>query len=155
MTYFSAQPARNASRSEAGGRNHKVKVVLVGGCFDILHYGHISFLKKAKKLGNYLVVALESDENTMKLKGPGRPIHNQNQRKKMLESLRFVNKVIALPPMKSDSDYEKLVRKVNPDIIAITQGDTKNTFRVKTIIIPKIKTPSTTQIAKLLKIERN
>ena len=155
MTYFSAQPARNASRSEAGGRNHKVKVVLVGGCFDILHYGHISFLKKAKKLGNYLVVALESDENTKKLKGPGRPIHNQNQRKKMLESLRFVNKVIALPPMKSDSDYEKLVRKVNPDIIAITQGDTKNTFRVKTIIIPKIKTPSTTQIAKLLKIERN
>jgi len=155
MTYFSAQPARNASRSEAGGRNHKVKVVLVGGCFDILHYGHISFLKKAKKLGNYLVVALESDENTMKLKGPSRPIHNQNQRKKMLESLRFVNKVIALPPMKSDSDYEKLVRKVNPDIIAITQGDTKNTFRVKTIIIPKIKTPSTTQIAKLLKIERN
>jgi len=131
------------------------KVVLVGGCFDILHYGHISFLKKAKKLGNYLVVALESDENTMKLKGPSRPIHNQNQRKKMLESLRFVNKVIALPPMKSDSDYEKLVRKVNPDIIAITQGDTKNTFRVKTIIIPKIKTPSTTQIAKLLKIERN
>jgi len=155
MTYFSAQPARNASRSEAGGRNHKVKVVLVGGCFDILHYGHISFLKKAKKLGNYLVVALESDENTMKLKGPSRPIHNQNQRKKMLESLRFVNKVIALPPMKSDSDYEKLVRKVNPDIIAVTQGDTKNTFRVKTIIIPKIKTPSTTQIAKLLKIERN
>ena len=155
MTYFSAQPVRNASRSEAGGRNHKVKVVLVGGCFDILHYGHISFLEKAKSLGDCLIVALESDENVKKLKGPGRPIHNQNQRKKMLESLRFVNKVIALPPMKSDSDYEKLVRKVNPDIIAITQGDTKNTFRVKTIIIPKIKTPSTTQIAKLLKIERN
>ena len=155
MTYFSAQPARNASRSEAGGRNHKVKVVLVGGCFDILHYGHISFLEKAKSLGDCLIVALESDENVKKLKGPGRPIHNQNQRKKMLESLRFVNKVIALPPMKSDSDYEKLVRKVNPDIIAITQGDTKNTFRVKTIIIPKIKAPSTTQIAKLLKIEQN
>jgi len=155
MTYFSAQPARNASRSEAGGRNHKVKVVLVGGCFDILHYGHISFLEKAKSLGDCLIVALESDENVKKLKGPGRPIHNQNQRKKMLESLRFVNKVIALPPMKSDSDYEKLVRKVNPDIIAITQGDTKNTFRVKTVIIPKIKAPSTTQIAKLLKIEQN
>ena len=153
MTYFSAQPAHNASRSEAGGRNHKVKVVLVGGCFDILHYGHIYFLKKAKKLGDLLVVALESDENTKKLKGPKRPIHTQKQRQKMLESLRFVDKVIALPPMKSDSDYEKLVRKVNPDIIAVTAGDTKNTFRVKTVIIPKIKTPSTTQIAKLLKIE--
>jgi len=155
MTYFSAQPAHNASRSEAGGRNHKVKVVLVGGCFDILHYGHISFLKKAKKLGNYLVVALESDENTKKLKGPGRPIHNQNQRKKMLESLRFVDKVIALPSMKSDADYKRLVRRVDPDIIAVTAGDTKNTHGVKTVIIPKIKAPSTTQIAKLLKIEQN
>ena len=135
--------------------NHKVKVVLVGGCFDILHYGHIYFLKKAKKLGDILIIALESDENTKKLKGPGRPIHTQRERKKMLESLRFVDKVIALPPMKSDSDYEKLVRKVNPDIIAVTAGDTKNTFRVKTVIIPKIKTPSTTQIAELLKIEQN
>lgn len=131
------------------------KVVLVGGCFDILHWGHISFLKKAKALGNYLVVALESDENVKKLKGPGRPIHNQKQRKKMLESLRFVDKVIALPPMKSDSDYEKLVRQVNPDIIAVTYGDTKNTHGVKTIVLPKIKTPSTSQIAKLLKLEQN
>jgi len=129
------------------------KIVLVGGCFDILHWGHISFLKKARKLGNYLVVALESDENIRKLKGPNRPIHNQRERKAMLESLRFVDKVIALPPMKSDSDYEKLVRRVNPDIVAVTQGDTKNTFRVKTVVLPKIKTPSTTQIAKLLKLE--
>jgi len=152
MTYFSAQPARNASRSEAGGRNHKVKVVLVGGCFDILHYGHISFLEKAKSLGDCLIVALESDENVKKLKGPGRPIHTQKQRAGMLKELKCVDEVILLPPI---PDYERLVQKIEPDIIAITQGDTKNTFRVKTIIIPKIKTPSTTQIAKLLKIERN
>lgn len=131
----------------------KTKVVLVGGCFDLLHYGHIYFLKKAKKLGNYLVVALESDENTRKLKGPKRPIHSQNRRKEMLESLRFVDKVITLPPMKSDADYERLIRRVNPDIIAVTYGDTKNTHGVKTVVIPKIKTPSTTQIAKFLKIE--
>lgn len=131
------------------------KVVLVGGCFDILHWGHISFLKKARKLGNYLVVALESDENIRKLKGPNRPIHNQRERKAMLESLRFVDKVIALPSMKSDADYKRLVRRVDPDIIAVTAGDTKNTHGVKTVIIPKIKAPSTTQIAKLLKIEQN
>ena len=152
MTYFSAQPARNASRSEAGGRNHKVKVVLVGGCFDILHYGHISFLEKAKSLGDCLIVALESDENVKKLKGPGRPIHTQKQRAGMLKELKCVDEVILLPPI---PDYERLVQKIEPDIIAITQGDTKNTFRVKTIIIPKIKAPSTTQIAKLLKIEQN
>ena len=136
MTYFSAQPARNASRSEAGGRNHKVKVVLVGGCFDILHYGHISFLEKAKSLGDCLIVALESDENVKKLKGPGRPIHTQKQRAGMLKELKCVDEVILLPPI---PDYERLVQKIEPDIIAITQGDTKNTFRVKTIIIPKIK----------------
>ena len=133
----------------------KKKIVLVGGCFDILHYGHIYFLKRAKKLGDMLVVALESDENTRKLKGPKRPIHTQKQRAEMLKSLRFVDKVITLPPMKSDLDYKKLVHRVNPDIIAITDGDTKNTHGVKTIVLPKIKTPSTTQIAKLLKIERN
>ena len=131
----------------------KKKIVLVGGCFDILHYGHIYFLKKAKKLGDILIIALESDENAKKLKGPKRPIHTQKQRQKMLESLRFVDKVIALPPMKSDTDYERLVHRVNPDIIAITYGDTKNTHGVKTVIIPKIKAPSTTQIAELLKIE--
>lgn len=129
----------------------KKKIVLVGGCFDILHFGHIYFLKKAKKLGDILVVALESDENTKKLKGPKRPIHKQKQRKKMLEALRFVDQVICLPDR---PDYEQLVRKVNPQIIAVTSGDPKlkekrrqaQLVGAKIVVIPKIKTPSTTQI---------
>lgn len=133
-------------------RDRETKVVLVGGCFDILHYGHICFLKKARALGNHLVVALESDENTKKLKGPKRPIHTQKQRAEILKSLTFVDKVISLPPI---PNYQKLVLKVHPSIIAITQGDTKNTFGVKTVVIPKIKTLSTTQIAKLLSREQN
>ena len=131
-------------------RNLKTKVVLVGGCFDILHFGHIYFLKKAKSLGDVLIVALESDENTRKLKGPSRPIHTQKQRKEMLEALRFVDKIISLPPL---PNYRQLVAEIKPQIIAVTQGDTKNTFGIKTVVIPKIKTKSTTQIAKLLKIE--
>lgn len=128
------------------------KVILVGGCFDILHWGHIAFLKKAKSLGSYLVVALESDENTRKLKGPGRPIHTQVQRKKMLESLRFVDKVIIL----SDRpDYRQLVLKVKPDIVAVAAGGKQNTYGVKKVVMPKIKTSSTTQIAKLLSLEQN
>lgn len=128
----------------------KTKTVLVGGCFDILHWGHIRFLKDAAKLGNCLIVALESDANVHKLKGPSRPIHIQKQRKEILESLRFVDKVITLPPT---PNYKKLVQDIKPDIIAVTEGDSKNTFGVKTVIIPKTKTRSTTQIAKLLKIE--
>lgn len=133
------------------------KIVLVGGCFDILHYGHVSFLKKAKSLGNILVVALESDENTKRLKGPKRPIHTQKQRAEILRSLRSVDKVISLPP---SPDYRRLTKQVKPDIIACDPEDKllKNkkeyeSLGAKIVVIPKIKTPSTTQIAKLLKLD--
>lgn len=133
----------------------------MGGCFDILHYGHVHFLKEAKKKGDYLIVALESDENTKKLKGLSRPIHSQKQRREILESLNFVNEVVSLPFMKSDTDYKKLVSKIKPDIITITQGDVmKNKKKeyadligAKLVEIKKNKVPSTTQIAKLLGLE--
>jgi FAD synthetase len=137
------------------------KVVLVGGCFDILHYGHIHFLKEAKKLGDYLVVALESDANTKKLKGSSRPIHNQKQRREILESLNFIDQVIELPDVMEDEDYEKLVRTISPDILAVTKGDPmveKKSAHAKKIganliEIEKVKVPSTTQIAKLIGLE--
>ena len=138
-------------------RNLKTKVVLVGGCFDILHYGHIYFLKKAKKLGSLLVVALESDENTKKLKGSKRPIHGQSQRAEILNSLNFVDRVISLPP---SPNYILLTKKIKPDIIAcdpedmlIKNREVYESLGAKIVVIPKIKTPSTTQIAKLLKLE--
>ena len=134
------------------------KVVLVGGCFDILHYGHICFLKESKKLGDHLVVFLESDENTRKLKGPKRPIHSQEQRSEILKSLSFIDEVISLPPL---PDYRKLTKGINPQIIAVTQGDSMlkekkehaKKVGAKVVVIPEIKTKSTTQIAKLLEIE--
>src|SRR3989344_5466470 len=97
--------------------------VLVGGCFDLIHFGHIHFLKKAKAMGDYLVVALESDANVRKLKGKGRPVHNQGQRRQMLKAISFVDQVIALPKMKSDEDYRALVKRVSPKVIAVTKGD--------------------------------
>jgi len=72
------------------------KKVLVGGCFDILHYGHIHFLKNARALGDYLVIALESDKNIKRIKGSFRPIHDQDKRREILESLNFVDEVIIL-----------------------------------------------------------
>lgn len=143
-------PARNAKR-----------IVLAGGCFDILHFGHVHFLKEAKKLGDYLIIALESDENTKRLKGQGRPIHTQKQRQEILESLSFVDEVISLSEMKSDEDYKKMVIKIKPDIVAITQGDSMRDKKYEYVVlveaklveIKKIKTPSTTQIAKLIDLE--
>lgn len=141
--------------------NNNQRIVLVGGCFDIIHFGHINFLKQAKALGDYLVVALESDENVKRMKGDARPIHTQAQRKEMLEALSFVDEVVALPPMHGDRDYYELVRKIKPAIIAATDGDTamaKKTEQAKEvgaklIVIPKIHTPSTSQLAKLLGLE--
>jgi FAD synthetase len=138
-----------------------MKKVLVGGCFDLIHYGHISFLKQAKNLGDYLIVALESDENVKRMKGDLRPIHTQPQRREMLESLSFVNEVIPLPPMHSDKEYFDFVTNLKPDVIAVTQGDPilnkkqkqADLIGAKLVDIPKIHTPSTSQLAKLLGLE--
>jgi len=138
-----------------------MKKVLVGGCFDLIHFGHIEFLTSAKKFGDILVVALESDENVRRMKGETRPIHTQKQRKAMLESLRMVDEVIMLKPLRTDAEYETLVKTVHPAIIAITQGDPIETkkrehakhIQAEIIIIPKIHTPSTSQLAKLLELE--
>ncbi len=137
------------------------KDVLVGGCFDILHYGHVHFLKNARSLGDRLIVALESDKNIQRLKGKGRPIHDQEKRREMLEALSFVDEVIILGPKMTDKDYEKLVLEVKPHIIAVTEGDSMigkkkshaKKVGAKVIEIPKVKAASTTQIAKLLEIE--
>jgi len=138
-----------------------MKKVLAGGCFDMLHFGHISFLSEAKSHGDYLVVALESDENVRRMKGETRPIHSQIQRKAMLESLRFVDEVIALPPMKTDEEYAKLVADVQPGVIALTEGDGMEDKKRKhaaavgahVVVISKIHTPSTSQLAKLVGLE--
>jgi FAD synthetase len=138
-----------------------MKKVLVGGCFDLLHFGHISFLNQAKALGDHLIVALESDENAAKMKGPTRPIHSQKQREEMLLSLSSVDEVILLPPMNTDQDYLDLVKNVAPAVIAITQGDPikekkkhhAEQVNATLVEIPKIHTPSTSQLAKLLDLE--
>lgn len=138
-----------------------MKKVLVGGCFDLLHFGHTSFLFAAKSLGDHLVIALESDENVKHHKGETRPIHSQLQRKQMLESLKFVDEVLLLPPMKSDAEYAKLVTSVHPAIIAVTEGDPMIEKKqahaalvdARVVVIPKIHTPSTSALAKLLDLE--
>lgn len=102
------------------------RVVLVGGCFDVLHPGHVIFLEKAKKAGDKLVVLLESDKNIQEHKGQNRPFFNQKERASVLKALKVVDQVISLSYMKNDSDYEELIKKINPDIIAATYGTSDN-----------------------------
>lgn len=100
----------------------KLKRVLVGGCFDVLHYGHVVFLKKARAVGDHLIVMLESDEYIKKNK-KRTPFHNQYMRREILKALRPVDEVVLLPYLKSDKEYFETIKKIAPDIIAVTAND--------------------------------
>ncbi len=98
-------------------------LVLVGGCFDILHSGHIEFLKKARIQGDILVILLESDNSIKKKKGPDRPINSQLDRADFLQELRSVNHVVLMPESTTDADYYEVTKLLKPAIIATTKGD--------------------------------
>lgn len=98
------------------------KVVLAGGSYDIMHYGHITFLKNARKEGDVLVIALESDEFSKNRKKKF-PVHNQEQRAEILAALEMVDYILLLPLFTSHSGYYEMVKKIRPAVIAVTDGD--------------------------------
>jgi FAD synthetase len=142
-------------------RGKKGRIVLAGGCFDILHVGHVRFLSEAKKMGDYLVVLLENDKNVKKLKGKNRPAFIQKERAEMLSALGSVDLIVLLPMMENDCDYLNLVMKIKPDIIAVTENDPhieKKRGQAKQIggelkVISSIKTLSTSKLAKILGVD--
>ncbi|CAN5240665.1 hypothetical protein BH09PAT2_BH09PAT2_06740 [soil metagenome] len=130
------------------------RIVLTGGCFDVLHYGHVTFLQKAKESGDLLVIALESDSFIKKIKGRD-PFHSQHERAYILTALRMVDYVILLPHFENEIGYNELVQKVKPAVVAITEGDTaadKKRIHVEQvggilkIVTPLLSTFSTTNI---------
>ncbi len=94
-------------------RFHEKKIVFTNGCFDILHAGHIDYLSKAADLGHILVVGLNTDHSVHRLKGPQRPINNQQARANILASLFFVSAVVLFD---EDTPYE-LIKIIQPDIL--------------------------------------
>lgn len=100
------------------------KSVLVGGCFDVFHFGHWKFLTAAKKQGSNLIIALESDNFIKRIKKRN-PVHNQKQRALILASFNMVDRVVCLPDFKDEQEYFDLVLKIKPNIVAVTKGDNK------------------------------
>ena len=91
-------------------KNSKKKIGFTNGCFDLLHEGHIEILKKAKEKCDYLIVGLNSDISVKKLKGPARPVKNQEARKTVLESIKYVDEVIIF----DEETPLELIKKINP-----------------------------------------
>lgn len=80
-------------------------------------------MEKAKKVGDCLVVLLESDQKVKELKGINRPVHTQKERARVLSALRAVDYIVMLPYMKFDTEYDELIGKIRPDVIAATAKD--------------------------------
>ena len=110
------------------------KIVFTNGCFDILHFGHIKYLEKAKKLGDILVVGLNSDKSVKRLKGDSRPINNEFLRACMLASLYFVDYVVIFG---EDTPLE-LIKFLKPDVL-VKGGDYKGKEVVGSEFVNKVE----------------
>jgi len=122
------------------------KIVFTNGCFDILHAGHVRYLKQAKKLGDVLVIGLNSDTSVSGLK-PGRPVNTEKNRAAVLSGLASVDYVVIF---REKSPYN-LIKAVRPDLL-VKGGDWKpeeiigSDIAKETLSLPFVKGLSTTRL---------
>lgn len=129
------------------------KIVFTNGCFDIMHVGHIRYLQEASKLGDILIVALNSDDSVKKLKGSARPVNSESERAEMMCALGCVDYVVIF---KEDTPL-RLIEAIQPDIL-VKGGDYSNEYVIgskeveerggKLVLIPFVEGKSTTNIIK-------
>ena len=132
-------------------KNQNLKIVFTNGCFDIVHRGHVEYLNKAKKLGDVLIVGINSDKSIKKIKGDKRPIIPLHSRAYVLDNLKAVDFVV---PFDEETPIE-LIKIIKPDV-HVKGGDYKEedlpeaevvkSYGGKIEIIPLIEGFSTTKI---------
>lgn len=138
--------------------NKDKKIVFTNGCFDIIHAGHIRYLQEAAKLGDILIVGLNSDASVKRLKGPKRPINSELERAEIICALSFIDYVVIF---EEDTPLE-LIKKIQPHVL-VKGGDYSNEYVVgtkeveerggKLVLIPFVKGKSTTNIIKKIQEE--
>lgn len=101
-------------------KRSRKKVVFTNGCFDILHVGHVRYLREAKKLGHILVLGLNRDSSVKGLKGSGRPVTNEKERAEVLSALEAVDYIVFF----GEKTPERLIHAVRPDFL-VKGGDWK------------------------------
>lgn len=132
------------------------RIIFTNGCFDILHPGHIRYLKEAKKFGDILIVALNSDKSVRRLKGKNRPVFSENDRVEILSSLEFVDYIIIF----NELSPKKLILSLKPNIQVkggdykeeeVLEKETMEKIGGRVIIVPYYKGYSTTEIINKLR----
>ena len=93
-----------------------MKISFVNGCFDVLHPGHIQLLEYARSLGDYLIVAIDSDRKVAEMKGPERPIFSQYDRAAVLKSIRYVD-IVHIFDNREELEY--LLESIKPDTMVV------------------------------------
>ncbi|MFQ6083525.1 MAG: adenylyltransferase/cytidyltransferase family protein [Candidatus Aminicenantia bacterium] len=106
------------------------KIVLANGCFDLIHVGHIRYLKESKKKGDILIVAINNDTSVRKLKGKGRPLMKEEERAEIVSSFSFVDYVTIFPEI----NVEKILLTLKPDIHAKGSDYTPQTVPEKDVV---------------------
>lgn len=100
------------------------RIVFTNGCFDLLHPGHLRYLYAARQMGDYLVVAVNTDRSVKAIKGENRPIQSQDERTELLAALSFVDAVVLF----DEDNPLKLIQQLLPDVL-VKGGDwTENTI---------------------------
>jgi rfaE bifunctional protein nucleotidyltransferase chain/domain len=144
------------TRTESGETVGKLredgrKIVFTNGCFDIIHIGHVRYLREAKALGDVLIIGLNSDRSVSAIK-PGRPLNPQDQRAEVLASLEMVDYVVLFD---EETPYE-LIKLIQPDIL-VKGGDWKkediigSDIAKETFSLPYVNEISTTRIIERIK----
>jgi len=144
------------SRNEAAGlverwKNEGLRVVATNGCFDILHPGHVAYLERSAELGDRLIVAVNSDDSVRSLKGPGRPVNNQQARSAVLAGLSSVDAVCVF----EEETPREIYRLIRPDVIT-KGGDympgevAGGEFAGQVVIVPLLEGFSTSGIISAL-----
>jgi len=131
-------------------------IVFTNGCFDILHAGHVRYLQAARELGDCLIVGLNSDSSVRALKGPTRPINNEDDRVEVLSALSAVDYVVIF----ADNTAERLVTEIEPafyvkggdyNVKELPEAQIVAKYGGKTVLIPEVVGKSSSNIIKKLR----
>ena len=123
-------PLAALQRIVRGARYRRLRIVLANGGFDLIHAGHVRYLREAKTKGDILIVALNSDKSLDLLKGPGRPILPQRERAEIIAAVEDVDYVVIF----NELDVGRVLRALRPDIHAKGSDYTKATVPERDIV---------------------